>query len=368
MKLELLWDTIPQAEGQRTMWINWELTWYEHGSHRHMLHSSDVETSHIRPLTWLTVLPGHVTAAASHTLPFKLSCTKASLLRHLFSHAIFCRHFLSHSSEAQWHMQSNQINIMKTQSRPTSPSYPLPSTPSPLDFLFLPQTQYSHSFPPLPIPSPLHLMGPLTDSWLWLWLWKMGQSRQQSPPSSIPTAWLRTFSLCWCWARLCLPPSAPLGFSVFLQLSLFLSFLVVFFFHSNTVSLKKKIMFVCSCLFEVYGSNGRFRRGSSTISGERKKKAEREIVLELAARHRQMEEIPEHRPTASSHMEHNSKTQRARTRANTLYHCLVLWHLWYITWLHNDYSMSKSTLFWQIFPYMLIYLSNLKKTKTAVLA
>lgn len=86
MKLELLWDTIPQAEGQRTMWINWESTWYEHGSHRHMLHSSDVETSHIRPLTWLTVLPGHVKAAVSHTLHAQ---------RHLYSDICFHTRFFA---------------------------------------------------------------------------------------------------------------------------------------------------------------------------------------------------------------------------------------------------------------------------------
>lgn len=81
--------------------------------------------------------------------------------------------------------------------------------------------------PPLPF---LHLLGPLTDSWLWLWLWKMGHSSQESPPSlrsphslNIPTTWLRTFSpLLW---GLSLLPSLllPSAFSASLQLSLFLS-------------------------------------------------------------------------------------------------------------------------------------------------
>ena len=110
--------------------------------------------------------------------------------------------------------QGNKLAIPKTRSPPASMSYssPFPLLPPPSLSLSRLLTSSKNQSTPTP---PLHLMGPLTDSWLWLWLWKMGQSRQQSPPPAFlqhdsalsPRAGARP--------RLCLPPfssASPLSF------------------------------------------------------------------------------------------------------------------------------------------------------------
>lgn len=127
-----------------------------------------------------------------------------------------------------------------TQSRPTSYSSPSPlsfyllpkSTPTPfLPSLSLvrPPSLPSSILPSTPLPPPLHLMGPLTDSWLWLWLWKMGQSRQQSPP---PAFLQHDCALSPYSGAGPVSASLPLPPSVFLQLSLFLSLLLFFRIHT----------------------------------------------------------------------------------------------------------------------------------------
>lgn len=130
--------------------------------------------------------------------------------------------------------------------------------------------------------------------------------------------------------------SLPLYRAVFLQLSLFLS--LSLFYHLNTS--KEKGERLCEQLF-VWGDlcPGEMDVLKNELDSGRKKN-EWTILFELVIRQRQMEEILKQQWTASSQMERNTKTQRARTRASTLHHSLVLWRLWYITRRYNGYSMS----------------------------
>lgn len=127
-----------------------------------------------------------------------------------------------------------EINELSFLFPPSSP--PLTSKPK--------DQKYSHSFPPLPIPRrppppALHpSLAPFPPSSYGRSHWQLalimtvknGAVTPAIPPSSIPTAWLRTFSLQWCSVCLCLPPSLCISLPFFsclyppLSLSLFFPF------------------------------------------------------------------------------------------------------------------------------------------------
>lgn len=87
---------------------------------------------------------------------------------------------------------------------------------------------------------------------------------------------------------------------------------------------------------------------SPTKVGERKRKKE---ISKFFSWGRQMGESLRNQCTSFSQMEPNFKTQLALKRTNMLHHCLMLWHLWYITRLCNDSSMRQSTRLRQMFFY-----------------
>lgn len=112
-------------------------------------------------------------------------------------------------------------------------------------------------------------------------------------------------------------------------------------------------MEAADCLREFLSwTNGCFKKELDRRWKTKKKlKTEWEIMFKLVIQRRQMEEIL--KPTASSHMEHSIQKHSKPAQEKTHSITASCYDIYGITWLYNDYSMSKSTLFWQIFPCIL---------------